>query len=221
MSSTSRQPPASLPPRCARVCSGLRALHGSHGVQQTAHETSDLESELGFVRTFLLIFATSPSSSCFIIFNTFSITVAQRTRELGSCARSRDARAADRSVVGRACSLVSAAVLGLLLGIGVAPGLDQLFKSFGADLPDSGTVVETRTIVVRSLPEPRSRCSPASGGCARLAVPRSRPARRRLARGVPIRHSNVGRLARLAAGAIASSPWSRSAPTSPVRSAPP
>ncbi len=30
----------------------------------------------------------------------------------------------------------------------LAPALDQLFKAFGADLPDSGTVLETRTIVV-------------------------------------------------------------------------
>ena len=42
-------------------------------------------------------------------------------------------------------------MLGLLAGIGLAPALDQLFKAFGADLPDSGTVLETRTIVVSLL----------------------------------------------------------------------
>ena len=36
-------------------------------------------------------------------------------------------------------------------GIALAPGLDQLFKAFGADLPDSGTVVEFRTIWVSLL----------------------------------------------------------------------
>ena len=42
-------------------------------------------------------------------------------------------------------------MLGLLAGIAVAPALDQLFKAFGADLPDSGTVLETRTVVVSLL----------------------------------------------------------------------
>ena len=42
-------------------------------------------------------------------------------------------------------------MLGLLGGIGLAPALDQLFKAFGADLPDSGTVLESRTIVVSLL----------------------------------------------------------------------
>ena len=48
-------------------------------------------------------------------------------------------------------SAVIGAVLGLFGGIGLAPALDQLFKAFGADLPDSGTVLETRTIVVSLL----------------------------------------------------------------------
>jgi putative ABC transport system permease protein len=46
---------------------------------------------------------------------------------------------------------VGGSLLGLLGGIGLAPALDQLFKAFGADLPDSGTVLETRTIVVSLL----------------------------------------------------------------------
>jgi putative ABC transport system permease protein len=46
---------------------------------------------------------------------------------------------------------VCGSVIGLLGGIALAPALDQLFKSFGADLPDSGTVLATRTIVVSLL----------------------------------------------------------------------
>ena len=89
----------------------------------------------------------------FIIFNTFSITVAQRTREFGllrTLGASR--RQIMRAVVGEGLLLgVVGAVLGLFAGIGLAPALDQLFKLFGADLPDSGTVLETRTIVVSLL----------------------------------------------------------------------
>jgi putative ABC transport system permease protein len=124
------------------------------GEQQAAKETSDLEENLGFLRTFLLIFAyVALFVGAFIIFNTFSITVAQRTREFGllrTLGASR--RQILRSVVFEGVLLgLTGSVLGLLGGIGLAPALDQLFKAFGADLPDSGTVLETRTIVVSLL----------------------------------------------------------------------
>ncbi len=131
-----------------------RTVEVRTGKQQAAKQTSDLESNLGFLRTFLLIFAyVSLFVGAFIIFNTFSITVAQRTREFGllrTLGASR--RQILRSVVFEGLLLgVGGSVLGLLGGIALAPALDQLFKSFGADLPDSGTVLETRTIVVSLL----------------------------------------------------------------------
>jgi putative ABC transport system permease protein len=124
------------------------------GAQQAAKETSNLEENLGFLRTFLLVFAyVALFVGAFIIFNTFSITVAQRTREFGllrTLGASR--RQILRSVIFEGILLgVTGSVLGLLAGIGIAPALDQLFKAFGADLPDSGTVLEARTIVVSLL----------------------------------------------------------------------
>jgi putative ABC transport system permease protein len=124
------------------------------GAQQAKKDTSDLESNLSFLRTFLLVFAyVSLFVGAFIIFNTFSITVAQRTREFGLLRTLGGSRSQImRSVVIEGLLLgVVGAVLGLLGGIVLAPALDQLFKSFGADLPDSGTVLETRTIVVSLL----------------------------------------------------------------------
>ncbi len=121
------------------------------GAQQAAKDTSDLESNLSFLRTFLLVFAyVSLVVGAFIIFNTFSITVAQRTREFGLLRTLGGSRSQVlRSVVYEGLLLgIGGAVLGLLGGIALAPALDALFKAFGADLPDSGTVVETRTIVV-------------------------------------------------------------------------
>jgi putative ABC transport system permease protein len=124
------------------------------GAQQAAKDTSDLESNLGFIRTFLLVFAyVALVVGAFIIFNTFSITVAQRTREFGllrTLGSSR--RQIMQSVVYEGLLLgVGGAVLGLLGGLVLAPALNALFKAFGADLPHSGTVVETRTIVVSLL----------------------------------------------------------------------
>jgi putative ABC transport system permease protein len=124
------------------------------GAQHAAKETSDLESRLSFLRTFLLVFAyIALVVGAFIIFNTFSITVAQRTREFGllrTLGASR--RQIMQTVVAEGLLLgVLGAVLGLFAGIGLAPALDQLFKAIGADIPDNGTVLETRTIVVSLL----------------------------------------------------------------------
>jgi len=124
------------------------------GAQQAETDTSNLESNLSFLRTFLLVFAyVALFVGAFIIFNTFSITVAQRTREFGLLRTLGASRAQImRSVVEEGLLLGAVgAVLGLLGGIGLAPALDGLFKAFGADLPDSGTVLETRTIVVSLL----------------------------------------------------------------------
>jgi putative ABC transport system permease protein len=124
------------------------------GAEQAATETSNLESDLSFLRTFLLVFAyVALVVGAFIIFNTFSITVAQRTREFGLLRTLGASRAQImRSVVEEGLLLgVVGAAIGLLAGIGLAPALDGLFKAFGADLPDNGTVLETRTVVVSLL----------------------------------------------------------------------
>ncbi len=121
------------------------------GAQQAEKNTSDLEENLSFLRTFLLVFAyVALVVGAFIIFNTFSITVAQRTREFGLLRTLGASRAQIlRTVIGEGLLLgVLGAVLGLFAGIGIAPALDQLFKLVGADVPDNGTVLETRTIVV-------------------------------------------------------------------------
>jgi putative ABC transport system permease protein len=128
-----------------------RSVDVRTGAQHAAKETSDLESRLSFLRTFLLVFAyVALVVGAFIIFNTFSITVAQRTREFGllrTLGASR--RQIMQTVVAEGLLLgVLGAVLGLFAGIGLAPALDELFKAFGADIPDNGTVLETRTIVV-------------------------------------------------------------------------
>ena len=124
------------------------------GSEQAAKDTSDLESNLSFLRTFLLVFAyVALVVGAFIIFNTFSITVAQRTREFGLLRTLGASRAqVMRSVIYEGLLLgVVGALLGLLGGVLLAPALNALFKAFGADLPNNGTVIETRTIVVSLL----------------------------------------------------------------------
>ena len=149
------------------------------GAQEAANQTSELEEKLGFLRTFLLVFAyVALVVGAFIIFNTFSITVAQRMREFGLLRTLGASRMQImRSVVEEGLLLGSRdRWSGCSAGIGLAPALDGLFKAFGADLPDNGTVLEPRTVIV-SLGgrASSSRCSPASSRrCAPRACRRSR-----------------------------------------------
>jgi putative ABC transport system permease protein len=60
-----------------------RTVEVRTGSEQANRDTSNLEDSLGGLRTFLLIFAyVALVVGAFIIFNTFSITIAQRVREL-------------------------------------------------------------------------------------------------------------------------------------------
>ena len=88
-----------------------------------------------------------------MIANTLSITIAQRMRELATL---RTIGASRRQVLGSVLLEalivgVVASVAGLVLGLGLARGLDALFGSFGIDLPETGTVLAARTVVVSLL----------------------------------------------------------------------
>jgi putative ABC transport system permease protein len=121
------------------------------GGQQAAADSAETNEGIAFITYFLLGFAgVALFVGAFVIFNTLSITVAQRTREfatLRTLGGSR--RQVLRSVVveGFVIGLV-ASVVGLFLGLGVGKGLNSLFVAFGIDLPQAGIVFATRTIVV-------------------------------------------------------------------------
>jgi putative ABC transport system permease protein len=121
------------------------------GAEQAAKDASDTKSGLGFIKTILLVFAgVALFVGAFMIFNSFSITIAQRTRELSML---RTVGATRRQVLGSVLgeALVMgfvASVIGLGIGIGLAKGLKALFKAIGADLPGGSAVLETRTIIV-------------------------------------------------------------------------
>jgi putative ABC transport system permease protein len=124
------------------------------GSEQAAKESKDIRDNLGFLKTFLLAFAfIALFVGAFLIFNTFSITVAQRMREfalLRTLGASR--RQVWRAVVseGLLLGLVGGAI-GFAVGIGTAALLRQLFIAFGADLPSKGNVIEARTVIVTLL----------------------------------------------------------------------
>ena len=85
----------------------------------------------------------------FLIFNTFSMLVAQRTRELALMR----ALGASRGQVTRSVLLealvvgVVSSVAGFALGIAVASGLRALLDLLGIPLPNGPTVIAGRTVI--------------------------------------------------------------------------
>jgi putative ABC transport system permease protein len=127
--------------------SGVEVVTG----QTVANEqTNSINQALSFFSTALLVFAfISLFVGGFTIFNTFSILVGQRTREL---ALLRIVGASRRQVFRSV--LVEAAILGFVasaigLGLGVlaALGLEALLKGFGISLPSGSLAFEPRTVI--------------------------------------------------------------------------
>jgi putative ABC transport system permease protein len=121
------------------------------GQEQATKDSQDIESDLSFIRTFLLVFGfVSLFVGAFIIFNSFSITIAQRTGEIGLLrALGATRRQVLRSVLAEGVILgVLGSLAGIALGIALAPLLKAMFTAIGIDLPANGLVIESRAIIV-------------------------------------------------------------------------
>ena len=121
------------------------------GQGQAAQATKDTSGFLNIFQDFLLAFGgIALFVGSFVIANTLSITIAQRTRELATLRTLGATRRQVLTSVMLEAFVIGllASIVGLFLGLGLAKGLNSLLVSFGIDLPQSGTVFKTRTIVV-------------------------------------------------------------------------
>ncbi|MBM3147884.1 MAG: FtsX-like permease family protein, partial [Actinobacteria bacterium] len=122
------------------------------GEQAAADATAETADAIGsFLTPVLLAFAgVSVFVGAFIIFNAFSITVAQRRREFAMLrAVGAGSRQVLLSVVVEALALGTlASALGIAAGLGVAVGINQLFQALGADIPVSGLILAPRTVLI-------------------------------------------------------------------------
>jgi putative ABC transport system permease protein len=140
--------PDELSARIADVVpNGVESITGDTLVD----ERLDSLDFLGMVRGFLVAFAViALFVATLSINNTFSITVAQRTRELAMLrsigASSRQVR---RMVTLEALIIgVVAALVGAVAGLGVAALLKGMFKAFGFGLPTGGLTITPTAVVI-------------------------------------------------------------------------
>ena len=121
--------------------------------QQAKDDAADTNSFISFLRGFLLAFGgIALFVGSFVIANSLSITIAQRTREFATV---RTVGASRRqiltSILIEALVVgVLASLVGLLCGFGLAKGLFSLFDLVGFTLPNSGLIL-TRTAVIIAL----------------------------------------------------------------------
>ena len=144
--------PQELRDRVAAVLPAqAEALTGADSAQQQADQVKGF---FGFFRTFLLVFAgIALFVGAFLIFNTFTILVAQRQRELALLrALGASKGQVTLSVVAESVLVgLVASLLGLGLGVVVAKGLQALINAFGGALPSGPLVLAPRTVVVSLL----------------------------------------------------------------------
>ncbi|HZT45321.1 MAG TPA: FtsX-like permease family protein [Gaiellaceae bacterium] len=124
------------------------------GAEQADTDAGDTNAFTSFLQTFLLSFGfIALFVGAFVIANSLSITIAQRTREFATL---RTIGASRRQIL-RSVLLESfvigslASLTGLFLGLALAKFLFWLFDSLGFTLPTTGLPFKTRTIVVSLL----------------------------------------------------------------------
>jgi putative ABC transport system permease protein len=121
------------------------------GDEQAKEDSSEVNNNIKFIQYILLGFGlVALLVGSFVIFNTLSMNLAQRVRELATLRT----LGASRKQVRRTVlleGLITGAVasfIGMVFGIALAKGLDALFRALGMELPQQGLVIAPRTIIV-------------------------------------------------------------------------
>ena len=120
---------------------------------QTAIEEqlTGFKEALGFINTFLLAFGyVSLFVGGFLIFNTFQVVVAQRSKELALLRAIGATRRQVRRMVLIEAAIVSlvGSILGVGFGVVLATGIREAFSRFGGELPATAPQILPRTFAV-------------------------------------------------------------------------
>ncbi|NDB41674.1 MAG: FtsX-like permease family protein [Actinobacteria bacterium] len=128
------------------------------GAEITEETTSQIKKVLGFFTAFLTAFSyIALGIGCFVIYNVFSITAAQRQREsalLRAIGASR--RQVTISLLVEALIVgVIGSVIGFVAGIGLSRALSVLLNAIGLEIPTAGLTIATdaitRTVLIGTI----------------------------------------------------------------------
>ena len=122
--------------------------------QQVETDAAETNEFITFLRIFLLAFGgIALFVGSFVIANSLSITIAQRTRELATVRMlGASRRQVLRSIILEALIVgVAASLVGLFVGFLLAEALFSVFGLIGFDLPSTGLAFLTRTAVILAL----------------------------------------------------------------------
>jgi putative ABC transport system permease protein len=173
----------------------------------TAESQASVKKNLSILNTFFMIFAViALFVGAFIIFNTFSITVAQRQKEMALLrAIGASRRQVTRSVLVEATlvgALASAA--GIVSGIGIARLLEVLLDVAGIDLPAGDLVIRSNmvttslivgvsvTVASAVFPARRAGKVPPVAAMRAVAIDRTSSSKRRMVAGTVVAAAGIG-----------------------------
>jgi putative ABC transport system permease protein len=141
----------------AALAGALRALPGMSGYQvQTGRQlaTAEADSAVHFTQqftTFILVFALiALAVACLVIYNTFTILITQRARELAllRCVGASRGQVFRSTLLESAITGLAASAAGVLAGTGLGWGLQRLFAAFGASIPAGPVVLRPSAVAI-------------------------------------------------------------------------
>jgi putative ABC transport system permease protein len=141
----------------AQLAARIRALPGAaHDQVQTGAQLADAEATAAVhftsqFTTVILIFAlVSLLVAAFVIYNTFRILAAQRTRELAMlrCVGA-SRRQVFTGILVEACAAgIAASLAGVIAGLGLGWALEHVFAAFGLPVPSAPLVLTPGTVAI-------------------------------------------------------------------------
>jgi putative ABC transport system permease protein len=130
---------------------GARAITAS---QSNADQTAEIAESLGILTTMLLVFAAlAVFVGSFVIYNTFRIIVAQRTRELAllRAIGATGGQVTRMVVIESFVVAMFSSAIGVLGGVGLAVLLQAAMNAAGFGLPDGSLTLLPRTVIIAML----------------------------------------------------------------------
>ena len=141
----------------ATLAATLRAMPGMSGYQvRTGRQvaTAEADSAVHFTQqftTFILVFALiAVAVACLVIYNTFTILITQRGRELAllRCVGASRGQVFRSTLLESAITGLAASAAGVLAGVGLGWGLQRLFAAFGAPIPSGPVVLQPSAVAI-------------------------------------------------------------------------